>query len=521
MWELTQRQVLLALAVLSLAAVAPLALTPYPSLDDYFHHLARAHILSRDAAGALDQYYTIEWNILPNLAMDVIVPPLAGLIPLEVAGRLFVGLSLVLIVSGTMALHAALYGRVSWWPLVVCLILWNRSFLYGLVNYIFTLGLMLWALAAWVHWRERAAAFRLPVFAAIATVLFFGHMLAMGIYAVVVVGYELARWWDRPPHKAEAAGDAAVALGQFALPAAFLLLTSPTGEYAGAVAYVDDWFRHKLRGFHHLFLNYYIWLDRLTFLAVTLAVLIALLTRRIVVHRQMRLGLALGLAIYLLMPDTLFDAGAASYRLPVAIACVFFAASAPMRLPWPRAIAAALLVLFLVRMGLIAERYVEFDRIYRDYVATIREAVPEGAAMLTVANRMPDYHREFHQPQLIYLGALAIIERSVFDPGFATFAHPGKQPVQLQPEQQRLVEELDRRLMDVPDVRRLARTPPLDLVLPNGLAHADAPPSFLQAFDYLLLLYADDRVNPAPDHLEPVEIGAYYHLYRVRDPGEG
>jgi hypothetical protein len=520
MLELSQRQILVALAALSLAAVAPLFLTPYPSLDDYFHHLARAHILSEDAAGVLGWYYTIEWNILPNLAMDVIVPPLASIVPLEVAGRLFVGLSLVLIVSGTMALHAALYGRLTWWPLVVCLILWNRSFLYGLVNYIFTLGLMLWALAAWVHWRERAAAFRLPVFAAIATVLFFGHMLAMGIYAVVVVGYELARWWDRPPHRGEAARDGAIALGQFVVPVAFFLLTSPTGEFAGAVAYIDDWFRHKLRGFHHLFFNYYIWLDRLTFLAVMLAIAVGLVMRWIVVHRQMRLALVLGLAIYLLMPDTLFDAGAASYRLPVALACVFFAASAPLRLPWPRAVAAALLVLFLVRMGLVGERYVEFDRVYRDYVATIREAMPEGATMLTVAERMPDYHREFHQPQLIYLGALAIIERSAFDPGFATFAHPGKQPVQLQPEQRQLVDELDSRLAEVPDVRRLARTPPLDLVLPNDVA-ADEPAPFLQAFDYVLLLYAEDGVNPAPDHLEPIEIGYYYQLYRVRERDQG
>jgi hypothetical protein len=88
--------------------------------------------------------------------------------------------------------------------------------------------------------------------------------------------------------------------------------------------------------------------------------------------------------------------------------------------------------------------------------------------MVTVAMRMPDYHYEYHMPHLFYLSAIAIVERSFFDPSFAIFADPGKQPVQLEPEYQHLVNELDARLESLTDTRRWAHTPPMDLLLTPG-----------------------------------------------------
>jgi hypothetical protein len=89
------------------ASVSPLLIIVYPSLDDYIHHLARVHILSAGAGGALARYYTVDWEILPNLAMDLIVPPLTALMPVQDARRLFLALTLFLLASGTAALHAA------------------------------------------------------------------------------------------------------------------------------------------------------------------------------------------------------------------------------------------------------------------------------------------------------------------------------------------------------------------------------------------------------------------------------
>ncbi len=504
-----------ALAFAGLAAVAlfPLWLAQYPDLEDYFHHLSRMAILSRNASGALAQFYTIDWRLLPNLAMDLIVPPLTGLMPIQNAGRLFVGLSLLLMASGTIALHAALHRRLSWWPLLVFLVLWSRVFLYGVVNYLFTLGLSLWALAAWIHWRERPAWLRVPLFAAIAFTLFIFHLFAFGIYALGVFGYELARTGWSTHGRTRPLASWLVTGSQFVLPAALFLLQSPTSGYADAFVYPADLVHHKLRGFHHLFLNYNVWFDRLTFVVVAGALLLGLLTRRISIHPQVRWTLVLLLVAYLVMPETFFGTGLADYRLPVGLTFILIAGTEarPGAFAHPKLIAAALLALFLVRTGLVAERWIGFNGIYRSFQEAIRD-LPDGSTMVTIATRMPDYHYEYHMPHLFYLSALAIIEKSFFDPSFAIFADPGKQPVQLKPEYQHLVDELDARLEPLTDTRRWAHTPPLDLLLPPG----DDGRPLLQSFDYALVLYADDGANPAPALLQPVFANPRFQLYKVK-----
>jgi hypothetical protein len=69
----------------------PLALVAIPPLTDYPNHLARMHIIATlDRDPMLSQFYRIDWALIPNLMMDLVVPPLARLIGVYEAGRLFV-----------------------------------------------------------------------------------------------------------------------------------------------------------------------------------------------------------------------------------------------------------------------------------------------------------------------------------------------------------------------------------------------------------------------------------------------
>jgi hypothetical protein len=142
---------------------------------------------------------------------------------------------------------------------------------------------------------------------------------------------------------------------------------------------------------------------------------------------------------------------------------------------------------------------------------------------------MPEYHSEFNRPQLFYMSALAIIKKQVFDPSFEEFAHPGKHSVRLKEEYQALVDELKERLVSVADTRRWTVTPPLEIVLPDDATAEDAGSSsegssetsfarpILREFEYVLLLFANDTQNPAPEHLEQLYAGERFHLYKVRD----
>jgi len=56
-----------------LLAAVPLFSTVLPPLFDYPNHLARMHLLSEGG----NQFYAAHWEPLPNLAQDLVVPPLA------------------------------------------------------------------------------------------------------------------------------------------------------------------------------------------------------------------------------------------------------------------------------------------------------------------------------------------------------------------------------------------------------------------------------------------------------------
>ncbi len=82
---------LLAAALLAAVLVLPLLATGIPPLVDYPNHLARFAVLTAAGADpALDRLFTVHWAFYPNLATDLLVPPLARLMPLEAAGRVMV-----------------------------------------------------------------------------------------------------------------------------------------------------------------------------------------------------------------------------------------------------------------------------------------------------------------------------------------------------------------------------------------------------------------------------------------------
>ncbi|MGA6998085.1 MAG: hypothetical protein WBZ22_17780, partial [Pseudolabrys sp.] len=149
---------ILALSVaLTLLISIPIWTHPLPPLSDYVNHLARMHViadLSRNQQ--LGTFYQLNWQVIPNLAMDAIVPSLARLVNVYLAGQIFLVAMFALIISGVVMLNRALVGRFSVLPLLAIPLLYNYVFLVGLTNYIFGIGVALWTLAAWVSTRERA-----------------------------------------------------------------------------------------------------------------------------------------------------------------------------------------------------------------------------------------------------------------------------------------------------------------------------------------------------------------------------
>ena len=90
-----------AFIVTALIVIVPLCFVTYPPLFDYPPHLARIYILDHWQKSLVFQsWYDSRSFILPNVGMDSIVFVLAKLLPIDVAGRLFIALILVAILIG-------------------------------------------------------------------------------------------------------------------------------------------------------------------------------------------------------------------------------------------------------------------------------------------------------------------------------------------------------------------------------------------------------------------------------------
>src|SRR3984957_12117954 len=173
-----------------------IVLHPWTPMSDYINHLARTQVVASISTDPdLARFYEIDWQLIPNLMMDLIVPWLVRVMNVYLAGQIYTIASFVLIMSGTVALHRQLFGRWSVLPLIGFPLLYNYVFLVGTMNYVFGIGLALWALACWIALRERNLALRLAVSTLFILGLFFCHLFAVGVYGIGLLAFELHRLW--------------------------------------------------------------------------------------------------------------------------------------------------------------------------------------------------------------------------------------------------------------------------------------------------------------------------------------
>src|SRR5258707_3900159 len=140
----TGAQIAVLLVLMLLLASIPIWANQLPPLSDYVNHLARMYVIATISNDPdLARFYEINWQIMPNLVMDLTVPPLVRLMTIYHAGQIFLVATFALVMSGALALNHALFGRWSALPLVAFPLLYNYIFLTGLMNYIFGIGLSL------------------------------------------------------------------------------------------------------------------------------------------------------------------------------------------------------------------------------------------------------------------------------------------------------------------------------------------------------------------------------------------
>ncbi len=371
---------------LCLLLLLPLTLADVPPLLDYPNHLARLFVLAANGSDPiLARFYRPHWAAVPNLALDLTVPPLMRVLPVHTAGRLMVAAVMLLPVAGAVAYHRALSGRWSTWPFAAVLFVYNATSLRGFLNFAAATGIAMLFAAAWISWRDRSPFLALAVAALGAVVLYFCHLTGLVFFAVLIGAHEAA--WLRPgPFRvgriaARALPDALVFLAPVVLYA-----MSDLGQTRGAAFFRTA--SEKAAASLYPVIDYYWPLDLAT-AAVCAGVAVLCLARRwCFVPFQPALAAIVLIALFLALPHGFKQTFDLDTRFIVMAAVL--APAAPISTRLPRRAASILglcfLLLFGMRMGVVLTVWRNWAVELADFRAVIA-TVPPGAVVLTV--RLP------------------------------------------------------------------------------------------------------------------------------------
>ncbi|HEX3971490.1 MAG TPA: hypothetical protein VHX19_09205 [Stellaceae bacterium] len=517
----------IALLALCLALIAPLFVTSVPPLLDYPNHLARMAVLAARGHDAdLAQMYAIDWHIVPNLGMDILVPLLAQIMPLTIAAKVFLGLALILPLLGTVALHDAIFEKRSWWPLASALAVYNATLLAGFLNFTVGVGLALLGTAAWIRLRSRPQ-LQIAAGAVIATAIFFMHAFGIGFLVLLIAGFELREFW-RERNRAALVWRG-MKLSLTLLPAVILYFQTRLASDAAATSPLELikilWWAlakfdplHKAIGAGADFFTYDTGSDLLILIAVAAAIAALCLARKLAFAWPATIALALMLA-YPFVPGVVAGTAWIDTRLPVLAGFLLFAGITPRRLGRRETavLGLAFAALIVARLGVITLAWQGQNADLADLNAVLTPVKAQDRVLVLTAPPTaagpasePVRWRFFvDQPSFWHIAAPALIQHKAFYPQL--FAEAAKQPLRVLPPYDKLADDR----IGPPQTSLLwdsAQWPATRLKLPY-LAN------WRQDFDYVLVLGAmrlDDRRDFHSDDLDYVMGTKMAALYRVR-----
>jgi len=492
-----------AFIVLTIGALLPVLLVRVAPLADFVNHLSRMHVIA--VAGHdpfLDAFYRIDWQVLPNLAMDLIVPWIARISNVYFAGQLFLIAVILSLVTGPIAIQYALSRRINAFPMVGFLFIYNGVFLTGLVNYLAGVGIGMWGLAAWIILRNRPALLRMAVSALFVLALFFCHLSAVGLYGLAIGAFELWDWNQRGRKLDSRLALDFLCLLLPALPILPLLMMSPTWGLAQEFEWSSQ---SKIDGLMTVIRNYDDSLD-LGLLGLAGVAFVWGLQRGIVRFHGVALPyLLIAIVIYMALPNVLFGSYMGDQRLAIAFVVTLIGFG---RLETgDRLVRAGFLVLIVsfstIRFTDVGLHWVHLARIYEQF----REAlttVPRGSKIL-VAYADEEVSADADRDALSHAACLGIIERSALVS--TAFTVKGKQVMTVRPDYAGRVDTED-------------GFPPTVSRLLVGSESEDSGGDYWDDWeenhDYLVVLYgARDATTPDADTLQETGSGDGFKLYKI------
>lgn len=168
----------------------------YNAIVDLPYHLARAWAIYHYAdIPFLQQLFIFDLKPMPNLAIDLVVPPLLSVLDPIPAVKVFLSLLVVLFAAGCHLAGQAFYGRPVWTAPVASCCVFNATFLFGFVNSVAGSALFLLAFAIWMRFRPHWTLLRWTVLALLILAAYLSHLSGF-VFTAMAMG--IVHLWELP-----------------------------------------------------------------------------------------------------------------------------------------------------------------------------------------------------------------------------------------------------------------------------------------------------------------------------------
>jgi MFS family permease len=511
------------LALMLTALLVPITVTAVPPLTDYPNHLARCYLLAFGQSDpVLSQMFFAHWQIIPNIAVDLILPALMHLFPPLAAGRVILALCLLLPTSGAVALSYAYFRRRSFWQLATGFAAFNALFLMGFMNFELAIGIAMWGAAAWIHYREKFPIAAVASGVVIATLVFFFHMFGFCFYALLIGSYELSvlvgkdfRSW---PHARDAAKRVALLALALVVPT-ILYFASPLEKVEESARWPH--LAQKAANFFAPFLDYSSAFGILTVIPLIAFLIYCVMQQRARISSAALMCFVILLATYIVMPRGMKGTFFLDIRLPVMLGFMLFAGFMPTNLSSRQKSAAILIfaALFVARIAFITDVWMHSQRDVEDVREVIASVTPGSRVLaadvvcadnwdwcgsMPISRRLPEL-----TPTYWHLASFVLLDRHAFWPNI--FAEDTKQPIRIKEPYREL------QAVDSPPVNYLELASPS--ISPSELKRFPFLPHWNEKFDYVLVLNAEGAPDPEhflPNRLQLVDRQGIAALFLVR-----
>lgn len=415
----------------------PLIIDVVPPLLDYPIHLARSYIiLEHENNPILRDIFSVNWRPLPNLASDIILYFVGRFLSIEMAGRVLIGLCVLLTLLGVIILHRVNFGYWGWWPFLAAIPTYHGALTAGFINYSIGIAFVSVFLAIANSIRDYKTFSRLTIHSIMALILFFCHILSVGLFGVFLFFFELQRLIDKKIKSVRILSNFMISIIVPFIYPAILYFKYSFQE----VIERDDpnilgaWdFDTKIRGALMPFVSGDYLIDIATFAVFTIIFACLIYFKSIILCRDWALGVAMVTLIFIVLPGQALDAAFISDRLPIVIVLVGIASTDPTGIKFKHAALLAVLVLAvtMIRVSSITVNWIESGRYYhRLTLAT--DSLERGSSvmilspMTTIKNkgvvfwhntrmRSPDWHFALlNIPNLHAYAAVLLTKRMVF-----------------------------------------------------------------------------------------------------------